>query len=182
MTFPADLAARLGTGWTVPLQDTLGEMQLEILLREGGASNSKAAAAGWGGDRVALLEGPGGAAGVVLDTAWDTDADADEFQAALDPLVAKLKASGRSAAVLVPAPDRVVLVTGSSPTCWGASRTSSAWRSRRADARRRRYIDSGAEIPSRASALASVVLAASASARRFAERSGSAASTTRASR
>ncbi len=119
VTFPADLAARLGTGWTVPLQDTMGEMQLEILLREGGASNSKAAAAGWGGDRVALVQGPDGAVGVVLDTAWDTAADATEFATALQPLVAKLQASGRSASVLVPAPDRVVLVSGSSADVLG---------------------------------------------------------------
>jgi len=119
VAFPADLAKRLGPGWTVPLQDTLGEFQLEILLREGGASDSKAAAAGWGGDRVALIEGPDGAVGVVLDTAWDTPADATEFATALDPLVAKLKASGRSAAVLVPEPGRVVLVTGSSPDVLG---------------------------------------------------------------
>ena len=44
------------------------------------------------------------------------------------------------------------------------------------------YIDSGAEIPSRASALASVIRAASARASRAADRSGSSASTTRASR
>jgi hypothetical protein len=119
VTFPADLAARLGTGWKVSLQDTLGEMQLEILLREGGATTSKAAAAGWGGDRVALLEGPGGAVGVVLDTTWDTEADAVEFSAALDPLVAKLKAAGRSAAWLMPEPGRVVLVTGSSDDVLG---------------------------------------------------------------
>ncbi len=114
VTFPEDLAARLGSGWTTPLQDTMGEMQLEILLREGGAADSSDAAAGWGGDRVALVEGPDGAVGVVLDTAWDTDADAGEYAAALEPLVAKLKAAGRSAAVLVPEPGRVVLVSGSS--------------------------------------------------------------------
>jgi hypothetical protein len=119
VTVPEDLASRLGTGWTVPIQDTMGEMQLEILLREGGASKSKDAAAGWGGDRVALVEGPDGAVGVVLDTAWDTEADAAEYAAALEPLVAKLKAAGRSAAVLSPEPDRVVLVSGSSDDVLG---------------------------------------------------------------
>ena len=119
VSFPEDLASRLGTDWTIPIQDTMGEMQLEILLREGGASNSKDAAAGWGGDRVALVEGPTGAVGVVLDTAWDTEADAVEFQAALEPLVAKLQAAGRSVAVLVPEPGRVVLVSGSSDDVLG---------------------------------------------------------------
>jgi hypothetical protein len=119
VTFPEDLASRLGTGWTVPVQDTMGEMQLEILLRAGGATNSKDATAGWGGDRVALVEGPDGAVGVVLDTAWDTEADAVEFQASLEPLVAKLQAAGRSVAVLVPEPGRVVLVSGSSDDVLG---------------------------------------------------------------
>ncbi len=117
--FPADLAGKLGDGWTVPLQDTIGEMETEILLREGGASNSADAAAGWGGDRVALIEGPGGAVAVVLDTAWDTKADAAEFGTALEPLLAKLKASGRAAAVLTPEPGRVVLVSGSSDDVLG---------------------------------------------------------------
>jgi hypothetical protein len=117
VTFPADLAGRLGSGWSIPIQDTLGEFQLEIVLRDGGGtsgSTSANAAAGWGGDRVALVEGPDGATGVVLDTAWDTRADAREFAAALDGLVASLKAAGRSASVLTPEPRRVVLVTADS--------------------------------------------------------------------
>ena len=48
------------------------------------------AAAGWGGDRIALVEGPSGAWGVVLRTAWDTVADANAFEAAAAPLVEKL--------------------------------------------------------------------------------------------
>ncbi|OGO56840.1 MAG: hypothetical protein A2V85_13705 [Chloroflexi bacterium RBG_16_72_14] len=122
VAFPADLAGRLGTGWTVSLQDTLGEFQLEIVLRDGGGSSgsvSANAAAGWGGDRVALVEGPDGATGVVLDTAWDTRADAREFAAALDGLVASLKAAGRSASVLTPGPRRVVLVTADSDRTLG---------------------------------------------------------------
>jgi hypothetical protein len=122
VTFPADLATRLGTGWSVALQDTLGEFQLEILLRDAGGAPSSVsgpAAAGWGGDRVAVVEGPGGATGVVLDTAWDTNADAAQFSAALDGLVTKLRAAGRSVTVLNPAPARVVLVTAESAATMG---------------------------------------------------------------
>ena len=114
VAFPDDLATRLGDGWTVSLQDTLGELLLEIVLRDGGASATNDAAAGWGGDRVALIEGPDGAKAVVLDTAWDTPGDAAEFEAALAPTVEKLKGLGRSPAVLRPADDRVVLVTAES--------------------------------------------------------------------
>jgi hypothetical protein len=117
VTLPEDLATRLGAGWTVSLQDTFGEFGLDLLLRDAGgvpSSQSKDAAAGWGGDRLALVEGPDGATGVVIDTAWDTDADAREYASALTSLAGALQAAGRSAQVLTPAPDRVVLVTGES--------------------------------------------------------------------
>ena len=66
VAFPDDLAARLGDGWCVALQDTLGELQLRILLADAAgvdSASAEAAAAGWGGDRVALIDGPDGASG-----------------------------------------------------------------------------------------------------------------------
>jgi hypothetical protein len=122
VSLPADLAARMGSGWTVALEDTLGEFQLEILLRDvGGASAavSTAAAAGWGGDRIALLEGPSGGTGVVLSTAWDTANDADEYLSAAAGLVAKLTAAGRSASLLTPEPGRIVLLVADSDRTLG---------------------------------------------------------------
>ena len=107
---------RLGADWRVTLQDTLGELQLDILLREAGGVDpavSKAATAGWGGDRLALIEGPDGATGVVLGTVWDTPQDADEFAAALETLAAKLRAAGRGAGV-EQSKGRVFLITGDS--------------------------------------------------------------------
>ncbi len=114
VAFPEDLGQQLGEGWNVALQDTFGEMLLGVLLRDGGASGADQAAAGWGGDRVALLEGPDGEAAVVIDTVWDTEADAAEFEAALGPTVDKLIGLERSPSVLRPASDRVVLVTATS--------------------------------------------------------------------
>jgi hypothetical protein len=90
---PADLATRLGTGWKVALQDSFGEFQLGVWLRGNtalGAGGANDAAAGWGGDRVAVVNGPSGTWGVVLRTRWDTDADAAAFEAAAAPLVAGL--------------------------------------------------------------------------------------------
>ena len=55
-----NVAADLGTGWSQELQDTFGEFQMRTWLREvgvGGADASEAAA-GWGGDRLAVLKGP----------------------------------------------------------------------------------------------------------------------------
>ena len=119
VAFPDDLAAQLGDGWTVPIQDTFGELLLEIVLRDGGATATAEAAKGWGGDRVALIEGPGDEVAFVLDTAWDSAADADEFANALAGTVAELEGMGRSPSVLRPAPDRVVLVSAESPETMG---------------------------------------------------------------
>jgi hypothetical protein len=87
---PADLPAKMGTGWSKGLEDTLGEFQLKVWLDQvkaasGGSADQ--AAAGWGGDRVMLLDGPDGARAVVLKTAWDTPGDADQFAEAAKPVV-----------------------------------------------------------------------------------------------
>ena len=91
VALPADLASRLGTGWTVPLQDTFGELQLGIWLRQAGVAADKAttAAAGWGGDRLAVMEGPDGAWAIAMHTEWDTAADAKEFESAATTASAK---------------------------------------------------------------------------------------------
>jgi hypothetical protein len=89
---PGDLATELGDGWSMPLQDTFGELQLGIWLRESGADPDAAAAAtaGWGGDRLAVYDGPDDAWAVVVDTRWDSARDANEFadaaQGAVDGL------------------------------------------------------------------------------------------------
>ena len=84
VSLPADLATRLGKGWTVSLEDTFGELQMGIWLAAGSpaTSTSTAAAAGWGGDRLAVIEGPDGAWAVVMHTVWDTEQDATEFETA----------------------------------------------------------------------------------------------------
>ena len=75
------IAARLGAGWKESLQDTLGEFQLGVWLRQGGqTSAADEAVAGWGGDRVALYERPDGAWAILLASAWDTESDAREFR------------------------------------------------------------------------------------------------------
>jgi hypothetical protein len=79
---PDDLG-RLGVGWTETLADTLGELTISVWLEPAaGATDAAAAAAGWGGDRVTMYEGPDGAWLIVWSTAWDTSADAAEFAAA----------------------------------------------------------------------------------------------------
>jgi hypothetical protein len=94
VTLPGDLAAKMGAGWKVGLEDTFGEFQLRVWLEQAKAANGGAsatdAAAGWGGDRIVLLDGPSGAEAIALKTAWDTPADATEFAAAAENVVAGL--------------------------------------------------------------------------------------------
>jgi hypothetical protein len=84
VAIPADALKRLGDGWTIPLEDTYGEFQISTWLRESGVPTSDAAdaAAGWGGDRLAVLDGPGDHWALVLHTVWDTAADAAAFEVA----------------------------------------------------------------------------------------------------
>ena len=82
---PSEVAARLGPGWKLTLEETFGEFQFRAWLAATGRdlATASAAAAGWGGDRIGLYEGPDGAWAVLLMSAWDTPADAQEFTAAV---------------------------------------------------------------------------------------------------
>jgi hypothetical protein len=91
---PDDIATRMGAGWKVGLEDTLGEFQLGVWLR--GALKRVApgneAAAGWGGDRLVVLQGPNNAWALALVTEWDTAADATQFADAAGEALATLTA------------------------------------------------------------------------------------------
>ncbi|MBI2764028.1 MAG: hypothetical protein HYX54_09860 [Chloroflexi bacterium] len=93
LAIPGDLAATIGTGWTASAQDTFGELQARVWLREGGVAGDVAriAAEGWGGDRVVLLDGPAGAGAVFWTTAWDSSPDAREFESAARVAIAGLR-------------------------------------------------------------------------------------------
>ena len=71
---------------------TLGELDISVLLADGGKGSDSAAAAseGWGGDRLASLEGPDGSWAVVWQTTWDSRDDADEFGTAVDDAMSDL--------------------------------------------------------------------------------------------
>jgi hypothetical protein len=99
---PDDLPGRLGEGWTKALEDTFGEQQFGVWLT--GKIDVAVtitpppppeAAAGWGGDRLALLDGPGDQWAVVIKTAWDTAFDAAEFESAIGPLISKAGGPGQ---------------------------------------------------------------------------------------
>ncbi|MEO7663955.1 MAG: hypothetical protein ABIV26_02440 [Candidatus Limnocylindrales bacterium] len=83
VALPAGLADLMGPGAGLESEDTLGELQLRVWLKENGVPGdlARAGAEGWGGDRAGLFHAPGGDV-LVLASTWDTNLDADEFKAA----------------------------------------------------------------------------------------------------
>jgi hypothetical protein len=91
VALPDGLAKRLGPGWSLATEDTLGELQLGTwLATASSAVDAKAAASDWGGDRIGLYRGPDGTWAIVLATAWDTPAAADRFSSAAREAASKL--------------------------------------------------------------------------------------------
>ena len=80
-----DVATALGQGWEEVYGDVMGEFFLRTYLETRTGSRAAAlAAAGWGGDRFGLLEGPNGEQALVVLLAWDSERDAQEFFDAMD--------------------------------------------------------------------------------------------------
>jgi len=106
------LATAMGTGWSGTPEDTLGEFQLSIWLRENGIKALAAgdAAEGWGGDRLAYLRGPDDAYALVLRTAWDSAGEAAEFLTAAGTVVGDGESPGT---VVQTSPSEVVVVLAS---------------------------------------------------------------------
>ncbi len=72
----------LGPGWRVAQRSTFGEWQTQKLLARAGGTASSGAAAGWGGDRFALLR-RGDEHALVMRWTWDSARDRAEFAQAL---------------------------------------------------------------------------------------------------
>ncbi len=108
VSLPSDLAARVGPGWRLALQDTFGALELRIWLQSSTSSSTLAdqATAGCGGDRVGYLMGPDGQDAAMIWTTWDTPADAGQFLDAAGRLVA----DGASPGTAIRASDREVVV------------------------------------------------------------------------
>jgi hypothetical protein len=85
----------LGDGWTEIDRDVMGEFGFLVYLEEAVSEVEAAeAAAGWGGDVYAFLEGPAGERILVILSAWDTEEDAQEFfEVSLAPLEGSSKAT-----------------------------------------------------------------------------------------
>jgi hypothetical protein len=78
----------LGSGWSETTTDTMGELNVQIWLQQDqGASASRIAAEGWGGDRIGAYLGPADAWAVAWQTAWDSPSDAAEFAAGAQEVI-----------------------------------------------------------------------------------------------
>jgi hypothetical protein len=120
VSVPADLAKRLGAGWTVDFQDTLGEFGLRTWLQlVGGLDQAAASSAadGWGGDRVVLVS-HGDAFAIAVETVWDTPDDAAAFAAAAGTTRSKL--IGSTTLVGPGSANRVTIFVGSDLGAIGA--------------------------------------------------------------
>jgi len=92
---PADLAKRMGSGWSTVMSDTMGEHQTAIWLGSGTVAAATDASAGWGGDRITYLSGPKGGWAIAWHTVWDTKEDAAEFDVTAKTAVEKAGGPGQ---------------------------------------------------------------------------------------
>ena len=160
---PLDLLSVLPAGWTQVSESTMGEEWLATGLEginvEAGAAS--AAAAGWGGDHLTVVDATDGSWALGWRIDWDTPLDATAFEAAYLSVNARAPFPTR----LVHASPRETVVLQASSTQVLATIAALV----------PPYIDSTAEMPSSPSALASTWRVAAVSARRAWE-SGSATS------
>ena len=119
------LGGALGEAWSEAGQDTLGEFLISSYLAMAGEQSAAAestaasAAAGWGGDRMALWEHADGGLVLAWRLVWDTEQDASEFyDAARDALRAQSETDWRPADAgdgeVLDLPGRVVRLAGGS--------------------------------------------------------------------
>ena len=85
----------MGSGWSVVREDTMGEHQTAIWLGSPNVAAATDGAAGWGGDRIALLSGPADAWVVAWQTRWDSQDDAAEFDVTAQTAVGKAGGPGQ---------------------------------------------------------------------------------------
>ncbi len=94
-----DVSGALGEGWSRVYEQTMGELLIQVLATGGDEPPATLpglpvewphaeAAAGWGGDRLNMYEHADGRWAIVWQTAWDTEADAAEFEARVNELAA----------------------------------------------------------------------------------------------
>ena len=80
---PRTVEVSVEGGWSRLYEDTLGELEIGILLETVGASRTSAF--GWAGDRYVLLGDGDGHRSLAWFGVWDTEAQRDRFARAVEP-------------------------------------------------------------------------------------------------
>jgi hypothetical protein len=111
IAFPPLEPAPAFRGWKVLEENTLGEVQLGIVFKEYDLPDiGRIAAAGWDGDRYAVMEqAETGAHLLLMNTMWDTEAEAAEFAGAYAE-VARVKDTETGRMTLIEPAGRAVYV------------------------------------------------------------------------
>jgi hypothetical protein len=92
---PTEVSLPEASGAKPDFEGTLGEFLIRVLLRAGPKPDEAVpAAAGWDGDRYAVLAKADGAYRLVWRSVWDTETDAREFRDALEAYARSRFASG----------------------------------------------------------------------------------------
>jgi hypothetical protein len=113
--FPAPERSEALEGWTLLDSNVLGEFQLRIAFNEFEMSDrSTAAAAGWDGDRFAVLEREDELL-LLLSTTWDSEAEAEEFAQAYEELLTRKYPDGSETTVVSVRGADVLIVEGGDP-------------------------------------------------------------------
>ncbi len=110
----AGLTTRTGMAWTAVESTTVGEAMLGIWLQGLGVDEQVAtnAAAGWGGDSLAVARDASSAWALAWRITWDNQDEAAEFAAACEPITVDPSSATR---VVRTATDETLVVRASSP-------------------------------------------------------------------
>jgi hypothetical protein len=95
------VAARMGDGWSQQWRQSMGEARIGVWLADGSSPERSnptqpadwpraGAAAGWGGDQLVSLVGPGDSWAIVWQTDWDSADDASQFASAASDVLSGL--------------------------------------------------------------------------------------------
>ena len=126
-----DVSATLGAGWSRVYEQTMGELLIQVLA-VGGEEPPAAppglpvewphaeTAAGWGGDRLNMYEHSDGRWCIAWQTAWDSEADAAEFEARMTELRPMFDAANVTIASDTPLQRRVI-ISDSAASCAAAT-------------------------------------------------------------
>lgn len=98
---PTELEIAPGGDLEILYENTLGQMEVEVFLKEHLGPGAEILARGWDGDRYLLLRDPGGEEGLVWVSMWDSAEERDRFVEALLPALHRFPEPGMLRAVQV---------------------------------------------------------------------------------